>query len=174
MTTTSLAEWIINLMPWTWAVKTVMFATLVCIMWRQEAQTRLGRWIFRLYIVVTLTSAVMTYQTYYLTLIASGEDIDSPRLWFIVVGTAFLPILVSFCGIKVVLYNFQLDRQANEISAREARQDKRDAGQVRRRARQERRETRQDRREARLDTREGLADIRQIAQDEHDADGSGA
>jgi len=151
MSTRDLAAFLLVMMPVSFAVMTLVFVALWLVLIRQDSGTPLGTWINWLFLATAWVSLIVTSLVYYFYVEAESDDLDSVVTWSLVIGTVTAPWAVSFCGVKVAVWNRRLDRQIRRLTpdqdAREAIQNDREASQNDREADQNRRDDRQDRRD---------------------------
>lgn len=128
-----LAELLIYGMPVSTGIKTVAFLVLWYILWKQESETTLGRWINRFFFFTSLTSFWITYLSLYLTTHSSTEDVTGPVEWSLIIGINVLPVITTFCGYKVAVWTRRTVKVETK-NERDVRQDdrqiKQDAQQI--------------------------------------------
>lgn len=99
----TLATLLIDAMPWSNAIRALVFLALWLILWRQPTDTRLGRWTNVLFLLTFLTALHVAYLTLYLTRNATAANIDNTVEWLLIIGLNVMPLATAIAGVGVVL-----------------------------------------------------------------------
>ena len=106
----TIANLLIDGMPWANGIRALTFLVLGIMLWRQPTETKLGRWTNTLFLFTFLTAAHVAALAGYLAAHADASDVDSIATWWLLVGINVFPLLTAIAGIGLAIYTGQADK----------------------------------------------------------------
>jgi hypothetical protein len=114
MSTEQIADILLRVAPWSFAIKTVVFLVLASILIGQKSLSPVGKWLVALFIATTVMSASLTGLMVYLDGIGTGEDLDTPREWILAINDAVWSLVVSATGVGVMIAQRRVEQELEE------------------------------------------------------------
>ena len=108
MNGSEVAHYLVILLPWAAAIRTLIFIILSVILYMQRSSTILGRWITGLFLATTASNAATTWFVWYIVRGVSRSPLHlGMHEWLIVMTMAIFPIITGVTGIMVTYYTIK-------------------------------------------------------------------